>query len=67
MPIEVARGWCPQLACNGTLRKVQYQREAAGSPGEMYGSASVGAHRERMAPALQGQIEDVGAVRGKSR
>ena len=44
-------------------RKVEHERKAARSPGEMYGGPPAGPDGEGMAPSGWRQIEEAGAIR----
>ena len=66
VPIEMSVDRRFYASGDGAQHEVQNQGEAAGAPGEMHGSASVGAHSERMAPRRQRQIEERSAVLSKA-
>ena len=53
-------------AGDGAPLEIDDQRDAAGPPRKMYGSTSIGAYGEGMAPPRQWQIEERGAVLSKA-
>ena len=52
-----------QPAVDDAPRKVEHERKAARSPGEMYGGPPAGPDGEGMAPSEWRQIKEAGAIR----